>query len=58
MPAPVTISIHAAREGGDFSSASRGLWLTIISIHAAREGGDTKKHTPNSTRNDFNPRRP
>ena len=33
------ISIHAAREGGDYA----GLESTIagwISIHAAREGGD------------------
>ena len=34
-----TISIHAAREGGDFT---RGInaEITDISIHAAREGGD------------------
>ncbi len=35
------ISIHAAREGGDYA----GLESTIagwISIHAAREGGDTE----------------
>ncbi len=36
-----TISIHAAREGGD---EKVGYFLTIrdISIHAAREGGDCK----------------
>ena len=34
-----TISIHAAREGGDLDKLS--VMLTdVISIHAAREGGD------------------
>ena len=33
------ISIHAAREGGDFSCSLLGV-TSIISIHAAREGGD------------------
>ena len=33
------ISIHAPREGGDFSSYS-DLFHIIISIHAPREGGD------------------
>ena len=34
-----TISIHAAREGGDFS-CFRVPSDAAISIHAAREGGD------------------
>ena len=33
------ISIHAAREGGDFHVAAQQL-VHVISIHAAREGGD------------------
>ena len=33
------ISIHAAREGGDFIS-TRIFIAVSISIHAAREGGD------------------
>ena len=33
------ISIHAAREGGDLTSAGTVIGQTI-SIHAAREGGD------------------
>ena len=33
------ISIHAAREGGDFADAF-GEPIYVISIHAAREGGD------------------
>ena len=38
MPA-LTISIHAAREGGDeLTCAPKGA--VAISIHAAREGGD------------------
>ena len=36
-----TISIHAAREGGDSHLLSAGRKSTI-SIHAAREGGDVK----------------
>ena len=35
------ISIHAAREGGDWYG-SAGAFFEIISIHAAREGGDVK----------------
>ena len=35
------ISIHAAREGGDFIS-TRIFIAVSISIHAAREGGDTE----------------
>ena len=34
------ISIHAAREGGDFRKLFAFITFTI-SIHAAREGGDT-----------------
>ena len=34
------ISIHAAREGGDFGGYLRCLVVRGISIHAAREGGD------------------
>ena len=33
------ISIHAAREGGDFP-VSLSVQSAVISIHAAREGGD------------------
>ena len=33
------ISIHAAREGGDFGALC-GIPRSSISIHAAREGGD------------------
>ena len=35
------ISIHAAREGGDFYSSST-FDIYRISIHAAREGGDAR----------------
>ena len=34
------ISIHAAREGGDFAY-ERKAKISFISIHAAREGGDS-----------------
>ena len=34
------ISIHASREGSDFSSASASLKSWHISIHASREGSD------------------
>ena len=34
------ISIHAAREGGDFLQISQIDGVVAISIHAAREGGD------------------
>ena len=36
---PLSISIHAAREGGDQKARSR-IQHGFISIHAAREGGD------------------
>ena len=34
------ISIHAAREGGDFNTRHCNFRNAVISIHAAREGGD------------------
>ena len=37
----ISISIHAAREGGD-ANTSLIMSSGIISIHAAREGGDGK----------------
>ena len=37
--AALSISIHAAREGGDVYSADKAMYVKI-SIHAAREGGD------------------
>ena len=36
------ISIHAAREGGDYNVGD-GLAHGVISIHAAREGGDPQR---------------
>ena len=53
----VDISIHAAREGGDF------LLFAVtgnkaISIHAAREGGDHRPAQHQQEDKDFNPRRP
>ena len=38
----LNISIHAAREGGDFSLVNAADKSSFISIHAAREGGDHK----------------
>ena len=38
-----TISIHAAREGGDQIACEDGSVMNI-SIHAAREGGDIIKN--------------
>ena len=35
----MSISIHAAREGGDLDKNVKGF-VSGISIHAAREGGD------------------
>ena len=40
----LTISIHAAREGGDYSAVNNRK-TRVISIHAAREGGDQKTAT-------------
>ena len=37
----LTISIHAAREGGDHG-LRLGSQSAVISIHAAREGGDAE----------------
>ena len=52
-----TISIHAAREGGD---RQQGLKLpdSMISIHAAREGGDYHGGITRFRPDYFNPRRP
>ena len=36
------ISIHAAREGGDYNFFEPFSARLIISIHAAREGGDVR----------------
>ena len=36
----ISISIHAAREGGDATNPPPVSLLSCISIHAAREGGD------------------
>ena len=53
----VKISIHAAREGGDYDESYRNV-LEHISIHAAREGGDNSEISFNAVVSDFNPRRP
>ena len=53
----VSISIHAAREGGDgFGMAEAGS--LPISIHAAREGGDVYGNLTGEIDVYFNPRRP
>ena len=44
------ISIHAAREGGDFTVAINYIFRWIISIHAAREGGDRTVVSPSNSR--------
>ena len=51
------ISIHAAREGGDYS-AQYLVDQMRISIHAAREGGDGVLYSMPSPLVYFNPRRP
>ena len=51
------ISIHAAREGGDYSMTD-SVKIVAISIHAAREGGDGLQGDKRSGKHDFNPRRP
>ena len=51
------ISIHAAREGGDYLGAIQ-RHKAAISIHAAREGGDARPCMPKIRRSYFNPRRP
>ena len=43
------ISIHAAREGGDYNDDKQITELHIISIHAAREGGDAIAILPSAT---------
>ena len=57
MPSVLGISIHAAREGGDFVNhyAKQGY---SISIHAAREGGDAGVFDHSNAGTHFNPRRP
>ena len=51
------ISIHAAREGGDYAFVIV-FRFTDISIHAAREGGDRKRLPRAHKAGYFNPRRP
>ena len=38
--APLDISIHAPREGGDLHHLFGVVIVPVISIHAPREGGD------------------
>ena len=52
-----SISIHAAREGGDANAELIKLAI-VISIHAAREGGDPCPLQHRARTGDFNPRRP
>ena len=52
-----SISIHAAREGGDVQPAKE-FAPEQISIHAAREGGDTTARIFSKLNENFNPRRP
>ena len=52
-----SISIHAAREGGDAARMPK-VRNDEISIHAAREGGDAEQAAPYDILQDFNPRRP
>ena len=42
----IDISIHAAREGGDYLPQFSAFLPQPISIHAAREGGDCKHRVP------------
>ena len=51
------ISIHAAREGGDYAFVTV-FRFTDISIHAAREGGDSDVDSACTCGQYFNPRRP
>ena len=39
------ISIHAPREGGDYTTSREKTSDTLISIHAPREGGDRAVET-------------
>ncbi len=52
-----TISIHAAREGGDSTIKVEPFGISI-SIHAAREGGDMDAVRYFIQTKNFNPRRP
>ena len=52
-----SISIHAAREGGDFDNPQKEVDI-VISIHAAREGGDVRSRCAVLSMVYFNPRRP
>ena len=52
------ISIHAPREGGDYTVRAGPLVWCGISIHAPREGGDTAEITITKINQDFNPRPP
>ena len=45
-----TISIHAAREGGDACPQHIACYIGRISIHAAREGGDAPDSMKQSLR--------
>ena len=54
---PTVISIHAAREGGDWLTC-RARMRCGISIHAAREGGDANGINGLRHNLHFNPRRP
>ena len=53
-----SISIHAAREGGDLQALPSLAFCADISIHAAREGGDVLLLLPVQPGRNFNPRRP
>ena len=54
----IHISIHAAREGGDYNISANSASKTIISIHAAREDGDAPWSDVDYLASYFNPRRP
>ena len=53
----MTISIHAPREGSDFSQSMLDL-ISSISIHAPREGSDQPGITASGHSSDFYPRSP
>ena len=55
--APLDISIHAPREGGDLGTLP-SCPVHTISIHAPREGGDTVRLRWRFPAADFNPRPP
>ena len=52
-----SISIHAPREGGDYTESLRTRHR-VISIHAPREGGDWRTQDLPSLMQNFNPRPP